>query len=151
MKYTFLVSGITNVFTAETAADESETSSAKSLTADTDTTTSKTTTTVASADEETAKEKRQIEGKDTPVYPNHRSDSNVNPEDDPENPQETIYGSKPNQFVIRPVAPHQHQQHEEHQQPQLRSNYPVGLRQPSSQLVEQSQEVSVSEDFVKNW
>lgn len=88
---------------------------------------------------ETPKDKRQIGAKDEAVYPNHRADTTN--ADDPENPQETIYGPKPTQFLIRPIAPHDHQQHEDHQAPQLR-NYPATIRPHGSQLLEQSQEVS---------
>lgn len=62
--------------------------------------------------------------------------------DDPEDGQETIYGSKPNQFIIRPIAPHQHQQHESHQEPQLRDFAAANSRPHAAQLLEQSQEVS---------
>lgn len=89
---------------------------------------------------ETAKDKRQVGAKDEAVYANHRADTTD--ADDPENPQETIYGPKPTQFLIRPIAPHEHQQHEDHQPPQLR-NYPATIRPHSTQLLEQSQEVSV--------
>ncbi|XP_037931413.1 transcription factor SPT20 homolog [Teleopsis dalmanni] len=75
-----------------------------------------------------SKDKRQIGAKETAVYPNHRLEANI---DDPENPQETIYGPKPSQFIIRPIAA---------QQSQLR-NYPVTIRPHSTQLLEQSQEI----------
>ncbi|XP_067644534.1 transcription factor SPT20 homolog [Eurosta solidaginis] len=90
------------------------------------------------ATDETAKDKRQIGSKDEAVYANHRSDNADT--DDPENPQETIYGPKPNQFIIRPIAPHEHQQHEDHQELQLR-NYPATVRPHSTQSLEQSQEI----------
>ncbi|XP_036335558.1 bromodomain-containing protein 4-like [Rhagoletis pomonella] len=98
------------------------------------------TSTLASAPttDETAKDKRQVGAKDEAVYANHRSDTAD--ADDPENPQETIYGPKPTQFIIRPIAPHEHQQHEDHQPPQLR-NYPATIRPHSTQLLEQSQEI----------
>ncbi|KAH8415537.1 hypothetical protein KR222_002658, partial [Zaprionus bogoriensis] len=90
---------------------------------------------------ETAKDKRQVSSKETSLYPNHRSSSAAEQADDPEDGQETIYGPKPNQFIIRPIAPHQHQQHESHQEPQLR-NFAAGHARPhAAQLLEQSQEL----------
>ncbi|XP_017028061.1 ataxin-2 homolog isoform X1 [Drosophila kikkawai] len=91
---------------------------------------------------EATKDKRQVSAKETPLYPNHRS-SEAAPSagDDPEDGQETIYGSKPNQFIIRPIAPHQHQQHESHQEPQLRNFAAANSRPHAAQLLEQSQEV----------
>lgn len=93
---------------------------------------------------ETAKDKRQVSSKETSLYPNHRSDAAAAAEqaDDPEDGQETIYGPKPNQFIIRPIAPHQHQQHESHQEPQLRNYAAAAARPHAAQLLEQSQEVS---------
>lgn len=91
---------------------------------------------------ETAKDKRQVSSKETSLYPNHRSDGAANQADDPEDGQETIYGPKPNQFIIRPIAPHQHQQHESHQEPQLRNYAAAAARPHAAQLLEQSQEVS---------
>lgn len=93
---------------------------------------------------ETAKDKRQVSSKETSLYPNHRSDAAaaVEQADDPEDGQETIYGPKPNQFIIRPIAPHQHQQHESHQEPQLRNYAAAASRPHAAQLLEQSQEVS---------
>ncbi|XP_017133999.1 ataxin-2 homolog isoform X2 [Drosophila elegans] len=91
---------------------------------------------------EATKDKRQVSSKETPLYPNHRS-SEASPSgsaDDPEDGQETIYGTKPNQFIIRPIAPHQHQQHESHQEPQLRNFAAANSRPHAAQLLEQSQE-----------
>ncbi|KAH8305237.1 hypothetical protein KR018_006185, partial [Drosophila ironensis] len=91
---------------------------------------------------EATKDKRQVSGKETPLYPNHRSsDASASGNDDPEDGQETIYGAKPNQFIIRPIAPHQHQQHESHQEPQLRNFAAANSRPHAAQLLEQSQEV----------
>ncbi|XP_017091146.2 ataxin-2 homolog [Drosophila bipectinata] len=91
---------------------------------------------------EATKDKRQVSGKETPLYPNHRSSEvSASGNDDPEDGQETIYGSKPNQFIIRPIAPHQHQQHESHQEPQLRNYASANSRPHAAQLLEQSQEV----------
>ncbi|XP_023036417.1 trithorax group protein osa, partial [Drosophila willistoni] len=103
----------------------------------------------AALETETPKDKRQVGGKETPIYPNHRSiDASSNQAanaaahgDDPEDGQETIYGGKPNQFIIRPIAPHQHQQHESHQEPQLRNFGATNTRPHAAQLLEQSQEV----------
>lgn len=93
---------------------------------------------------ETAKDKRQVSSKETSLYPNHRNDAAAQQADDPEDGQETIYGPKPNQFIIRPIAPHQHQQHESHQEPQLRNfaAAAANARPHAAQLLEQSQEVS---------
>lgn len=96
---------------------------------------------------ETPKDKRQVSSKETSLYPNHRSDAAAavaEQADDPEDGQETIYGPKPNQFIIRPIAPHQHQQHESHQEPQLRNfaAATANARPHAAQLLEQSQEVS---------
>lgn len=99
----------------------------------------------SSAAVETAKDKRQVSSKETSLYPNHRSDAAAAEQaDDPEDGQETIYGPKPNQFIIRPIAPHQHQQHESHQEPQLRNfaAAAANARPHAAQLLEQSQEVS---------
>lgn len=83
------------------------------------------------------------------VYANHRSDtasaivqrnSNMN-SDDPEDPQETVYGTNVRQFLIRPQQQQQQQTEEEHLPPQLR-NYPATIRPHNTQLLEQSQEVS---------
>ncbi|EDW30910.1 GL12509 [Drosophila persimilis] len=90
---------------------------------------------------EASKDKRQVSSKETPLYPNHRS-ADPAAADDPEDGQETIYGTKPNQFIIRPIAPHQHQQHEGHQEPQLRNFAAANSRPHAAQLLEQSQEVS---------
>ncbi|XP_017040431.1 mediator of RNA polymerase II transcription subunit 15 isoform X2 [Drosophila ficusphila] len=90
---------------------------------------------------EATKDKRQVSSKETPLYPNHRSsEASATGSDDPEDGQETIYGSKPNQFIIRPIAPHQHQQHESHQEPQLRNFAAANSRPHAAQLLEQSQE-----------
>ncbi|XP_022217580.2 ataxin-2 homolog [Drosophila obscura] len=89
---------------------------------------------------EASKDKRQVSSKETPLYPNHRS-ADAAAADDPEDGQETIYGTKPNQFIIRPIAPHQHQQHEGHQEPQLRNFAAANSRPHAAQLLEQSQEV----------
>jgi len=83
-----------------------------------------------------------VSSKETSLYPNHRSEATVERSDDPEDGQETIYGTKPNQFIIRPIAPHQHQQHESHQEPQLRNFAAANSRPHAAQLLEQSQEVS---------
>jgi len=98
---------------------------------------------------EATKDKRQVSSKETPLYPNHRS-SEASPSggDDPEDGQETIYGSKPNQFIIRPIAPHQHQQHESHQEPQLRNFAAANSRPHAAQLLEQSQEVSWNNPYI---
>ncbi|KMY98786.1 mediator of RNA polymerase II transcription subunit 15 isoform X1 [Drosophila simulans] len=91
---------------------------------------------------EATKDKRQVNSKETSLYPNHRSSAAASSaSDDPEDGQETIYGSKPNQFIIRPIAPHQHQQHESHQEPQLRNFAAANSRPHAAQLLEQSQEV----------
>ncbi|KAH8378621.1 hypothetical protein KR009_000360, partial [Drosophila setifemur] len=91
---------------------------------------------------EATKDKRQVSRKETALYPNHRSsEASPSGSDDPEDGQETIYGSKPNQFIIRPIAPHQHQQHESHQEPQLRNFAASNSRPHAAQLLEQSQEV----------
>ncbi|EDW40941.1 GM25190 [Drosophila sechellia] len=90
---------------------------------------------------EATKDKRQVNSKETSLYPNHRSSAaSPSASDDPEDGQETIYGSKPNQFIIRPIAPHQHQQHESHQEPQLRNFAAANSRPHAAQLLEQSQE-----------
>ncbi|XP_055846862.1 putative mediator of RNA polymerase II transcription subunit 12 [Episyrphus balteatus] len=76
------------------------------------------------------KDKRQIGSSDTASYANEK-------QDDPEQPQETIYGPKPNHFLIRPLSPHDQQ---------LR-NYQPTSRPHSQQLqalgpqLEQSQEI----------
>ncbi|XP_034482708.1 mastermind-like protein 2 isoform X1 [Drosophila innubila] len=90
---------------------------------------------------EGTKDKRQVSSKETSLYPNHRSEAAVERADDPEDGQETIYGTKPNQFIIRPIAPHQHQQHESHQEPQLRNFAAANSRPHAAQLLEQSQEI----------
>uniref|UniRef100_A0A1I8PKI7 Uncharacterized protein n=1 Tax=Stomoxys calcitrans TaxID=35570 RepID=A0A1I8PKI7_STOCA len=114
---------------------------------------------------EATKDKRQT--KDTKdagnndVYANHRSDSitsgngrSAANSDDPEDPQETIYGTDGRQFLIRPQQ-HSTQQSDEEQQQQEQQqsalqrhqpvaqlrNYPVTIRPHSSQLLEQSQEL----------
>jgi len=97
---------------------------------------------------EGTKDKRQVSSKETSLYPNHRSEAAVERADDPEDGQETIYGTKPNQFIIRPIAPHQHQQHESHQEPQLRNFAAANSRPHAAQLLEQSQEVSEGEKCV---
>ncbi|EDV96073.1 protein split ends [Drosophila grimshawi] len=90
---------------------------------------------------ESTKDKRQVSSKETSLYPNHRSESAQVGGDDPEVGQETIYGPKPNQFIIRPIAPHQHQQHESHQEPQLRNFAAANSRPHAAQLLEHSQEL----------
>lgn len=76
------------------------------------------------------KDKRQIGSSETASYSNDK-------QDDPEQPQETIYGPKPNHFLIRPLSPHEQQ---------LR-NYQPTSRPHSQQLqalgpqLEQSQEI----------
>ncbi|ALC43273.1 CG34382, partial [Drosophila busckii] len=95
---------------------------------------------VASLEPQPSKDKRQVSSKETANYPNHRSDSSAAANDDPEDGQESIYGTKPNQFIIRPIAPHQHQQHESHQEPQLRNFAAANARPHAAQLLEQSQE-----------
>ncbi|KAH8408585.1 hypothetical protein KR215_007953, partial [Drosophila sulfurigaster] len=93
---------------------------------------------------EGTKDKRQVGSKETSLYPNHRSSEAATPlerSDDPEDGQETIYGTKPNQFIIRPIAPHQHAQHESHQEPQLRNFAAANSRPHAAQLLEQSQEL----------
>ncbi|XP_030238254.1 mediator of RNA polymerase II transcription subunit 15 isoform X2 [Drosophila navojoa] len=94
----------------------------------------------AQLETEATKDKRQVSSKETPIYPNHRSSAAEAAADDPEDGQESIYGSKPNQFIIRPIAPHQHQQHESHQEPQLRNFAAANSRPHAAQLLEQSQE-----------
>lgn len=133
-----------------------------------------------SATSDATKDKRQT--KDTKDagngYANHRSDSisssngnsrSSSVSDDPEDPQETIYGTDGRQFLIRPQQSqqqlsdddqqqqqqqeqeqrqqqqqqHQHHRHQHLQVAQLR-NYPVTIRPHSSQLLEQSQEVSTT-------
>ncbi|XP_030570435.1 mediator of RNA polymerase II transcription subunit 15 [Drosophila novamexicana] len=94
----------------------------------------------AQVETEATKDKRQVSSKETPLYPNHRSEA-AETADDPEDGQETIYGPKPNQFIIRPIAPHQHQQHESHQEPQLRNFAASNSRPHAAQLLEQSQEI----------
>ncbi|XP_054733531.1 trithorax group protein osa-like [Anastrepha obliqua] len=139
----FICCFIIGIFTvhSETTSEIKSTASNVELTsvASLPETTSLTSTLATSpTSDETAKDKRQIGAKDEAVYANHRSDTLG--ADDPENPQETIYGPKPTQFIIRPIAPHEHQQHEDHQPPQLR-NYPATIRPHSTQLLEQSQEI----------
>ncbi|KAL7733423.1 hypothetical protein ACLKA6_004905 [Drosophila palustris] len=95
----------------------------------------------AAVEAEGTKDKRQVSSKETSLYPNHRSEAAVERADDPEDGQETIYGTKPNQFIIRPIAPHQHQQHESHQEPQLRNFAAANSRPHAAQLLEQSQEI----------
>ncbi|KAH8302339.1 hypothetical protein KR044_005249, partial [Drosophila immigrans] len=92
---------------------------------------------------EGTKDKRQVSSKETSLYPNHRSEAATAADraDDPEDGQETIYGTKPNQFIIRPIAPHQHSQHESHQEPQLRNFAAANSRPHAAQLLEQSQEL----------
>ncbi|XP_011183607.1 cell surface glycoprotein 1 [Zeugodacus cucurbitae] len=133
-----LAIGILNVFSA--AASEPAASKVQPTSAATLSESASLTSTLATVPttNETPKDKRQVGAKDEAIYPNHRADTAD--ADDPENPQETIYGPKPTQFLIRPVAPHDHQQHEDHQAPQLR-NYPATIRPHSTQLLEQSQEI----------
>ncbi|KAH8369989.1 hypothetical protein KR093_001774, partial [Drosophila rubida] len=97
----------------------------------------------AALETEGTKDKRQVSSKETSLYPNHRSEAATAIEraDDPEDGQESIYGTKPNQFIIRPIAPHQHAQHESHQEPQLRNFAAANSRPHAAQLLEQSQEL----------
>ncbi|XP_075161397.1 uncharacterized protein LOC142234195 [Haematobia irritans] len=119
------------------------------------------------ANDAATKDKRQTKetkdaGNNNDAYANHRSDSITSGNsrssansDDPEDPQETIYGTDGRQFLIRPQQQqHSSQQSDEEQQEQSSQiqhhqpvvvgqlrNYPVTIRPHSSQLLEQSQEI----------
>lgn len=153
--FCFLFKGI---FVASNAIEINEPTSKKQITDDDTTTADDKATSGVVAKEiinDATKDKRQTKDtKTSPNYANHRgavetasrnaADSNS---DDPENPQETIYGTNARQFLIRPQQQqnaNEEEQHQQQQQPtssQLR-NYPVTIRPHSTQLLEQSQEVS---------
>ncbi|XP_055914354.1 putative mediator of RNA polymerase II transcription subunit 12 [Eupeodes corollae] len=76
------------------------------------------------------KDKRQIGSRDTASYSNEK-------QDDPEQPQETIYGPKPNHFLIRPLSPHDQQLR--NYQPTSRPH--VQQLQALGPQLEQSQEI----------
>ncbi|XP_037823496.1 uncharacterized protein LOC119611851, partial [Lucilia sericata] len=156
-----LTIGILNVYCASEINKPTKLTTTKQIADDTTTTTNTAAATAAASapvaaialTNDATKDKRET--KDTKdastVYANHRSDTataivhrntNAN-DDDPESPQETVYGTNARQFLIRPQQQHlqqQQQQNEEEQLPPQLRNYPATIRPHNTQLLEQSQE-----------